>query len=117
MSSVPLATSYARSLVEAEQRQAGTDIRQAVASVSRRLRRPTGTVWNLLFRAPKHVCHDLFIALEEAAERRVEQQMRELENELAALRAARRRLDPGVVAEAEASLVRLRAALREGPEQ
>lgn len=111
VSSVALASSYARSLVEAERSNAGTDTRQSVASVARRLRRPAGTVWNLLFRAPKEVSYDLFVALEQALERKIERQIADLENELLALRASRRRLPPGTLAEAEGSLARLKASL------
>ena len=114
MSSVPFASAYARQLVDDEKRAFGLSTRAAVKSVARRLRRPSGTVWNLLFRAPKEISHDLFVALEEAVERRIVRQMEELQDELAAIRAGRRRVSPGVLAEAEASLARLRANLREG---
>lgn len=113
MSTVPLASSYARRLVEHEQRQAGTNMRDAAKAVARRLKRPPGAVWNLLFRAPKSVCHDLYLSLEAAVERKIEREIGDLEHELAQLKAGRRRLGPGVVEEAEASLARLRAALRE----
>lgn len=111
MSTVPLASAWTRQLVEAERHSAGTDIRQAVATVARRLRRPPGTLWNLLFRVPKDVSHDLFMALQRAVELKIERQIKELEHELAAIRAAHRRVDPRVLAEAEESLARLKAAL------
>lgn len=116
MSTVPVASSYARQLVEAEQRVVGGNIKAAIRSVARKLKRPAGTVWNLLFRVPKEVSADLFFALEEAVERKVERQIQDLTNELHAIKASRRRLRPGVVEEVEASIASLRAALREDGE-
>ncbi|MGA0595637.1 hypothetical protein [Enterovirga sp. CN4-39] len=113
MSTVPVASSYARQLVEAEQRVVGGNIKAAIKSVARKLKRPAGTVWNLLFRVPKEVSADLFFALEEAVERKVERQIKDLENELAAIRASRRRLNPRVVEDIETTIEGLRKALRE----
>ena len=113
MSTVPLASSWARQLVEAEQRRAGTGVKGAIQAVARRLRHPPGTVWGLLYRLPKAVSGDMLNALQDAVEAKLLRDIGELENELAAVRAGARRHSPGMVEEAERSLARLRAALRE----
>lgn len=111
VSTVPLASSYARKLVQHEQRSSGADTKAAIAAVARRLRRPSGSIWSLLFRPPKDVAAGLFLALEAAVESALVRNIKELEDELAAVRKGARRLDPRMVEEAEASLARLKKAL------
>lgn len=112
MSTVPLASSYARKLVDEERRASGTDVKLAISAVARRMKRPAGAIWSLLFRPPKDVPAALFLSLSAAVERQIISDIGRLENELAAVRSGARCLAPGALAEAEASLARLKKVLR-----
>jgi hypothetical protein len=113
MSSVSVASGYARRLVEAEARRTGRSVKQAIPAVARHIKAPVGCVWGLLFRAPKQISFDLFICLEEAVARDLRRQIGALEDELVAVTSrADRPLSLCAVAEIEADLARLREAVR-----
>ena len=114
MDGVTVASGYARRLVEGEARRSGLGIKDAVQPVARRLRASHGSVWGLLFRVPKDISKTLFDRLEAAVEREVIRDMGALENELAAIRASSGGSRTRTLAEAEASLARLKAALGGG---
>lgn len=111
MDSVSIASGYARRLVEAEARRAGGSVKQAIPVIARRIKASSGCVWGLLFRQPKQVSFDLFSSLEAAVVRDLREQIGALENELAFLVGRSASLDLRAVAEIEADLARLRAAV------
>lgn len=112
MSTVALASGYARRLVEAEARRAGLSVKQAIPVIARRIKAPAGCVWGLLFRQPKQVSFDLFVCLEEAVVRDLQRQIGALENELALLVSKPAPLDLRAVAEIETDIARLRKTVR-----
>lgn len=116
MSTVSVASSFARRLVEAEARRCGIPINSAARIVASRLKYPTNAVWSLLFKAPKRVNADLLFALEAAVVREIEREMGRLAHELETLRRGVGRVDPGTIAEVEAGLAALRSKL-EGADQ
>lgn len=111
MTAVATASHYARRLVEGEARATGQPIKEVARHVAARLRQPYGSIWALLFRAPKTVSGDLLIALQEAAERQVKLEIEALQNELLAVRLGAVRRDARALAEIEAGLAGLRARL------
>lgn len=113
MTSVSIATAHARRLVELETRRSGSTTKAAIRSVATRLREPPGSVWSLLYRAPKRISADLFHALEAAVEREIRREIGAHENELATLKSGCGRLDPRKIAEVEAGLARLKSSLRQ----
>jgi ribosomal protein L29 len=113
MSTVALASGYARRLVENEARRTGEPLKVALNPVARRVRAAPATIWSLLFRPPKRVSADLLAALEAAMEHELNAEIRALQNELAALRATAHRPNPRKIAEVEEGLARLRAVLRD----
>lgn len=113
MSSVALASGYARRLVENEAKRAGLSVKQTIPVVARQIKAPVGAVWGLLFRVPKQISFDLFVSLEEAVARDLRKQIGALENELAAFNSRpRTSLNLGQVEEIEADIARLRDAVR-----
>jgi len=113
MSTVALASGYARRLVESEARRTGEPIKVALAPVARRLRAAPATLWSLLFRPPKQVSADLLAALEAAMEHELNAEIRTLQNELATLRAKALGSHHRKIAEVQEGIARLRAALRD----
>jgi hypothetical protein len=112
MSSVSIASGYARRLVEAEAKRQRVSVKQAIPAVARHIKVPVGCVWGLLFRVPKQVSFDLFASLEEAVARDLRKQIGALENELVSITSRPgRALTPSAVSEIEADLARLRAAV------
>lgn len=113
-----LAIQNARHLIKEEQERSGAPINKAIKNVAGRLRKSPTKLWALLFRPPKVVCGDLFLALEAAVDRSIERQIRELEHELAVRRARAgkaRRADPAALAEVDEGIARLKAVLRGEP--
>ncbi len=112
MTTVVMASKYARRLVETEARQTGQPIKEVAAHVATRLRQPYGSIWGLLFRAPKTVSAELLVALQEAVEKQVRLEIQALENELLAVRLGALRRDAGALEEIEAGIAGLKARLR-----
>lgn len=112
VTTVVIASGYARRLVEAEARRSREPLKVALNPVARRLKAAPGALWSLLFRPPKQISADLFAALEAALEGEIQREIRALEHELATLRATSRRSDRGTLEEVEAGIARLKAALR-----
>jgi hypothetical protein len=113
MSTVALASGYARRLVEGEASRTGQPIKAALKPVSRRVRATPSTLWSLLFRPPKQISADLLAALAGAMEAELSAEIRRLQNELGALQTAMHRFDPRKIAEVEAGIARLRAVLHD----
>lgn len=114
MTTVAMAKAYARRIVESEARSSGQPIKEVAKSVAARLRQPYGSIWGLLFRAPKTVSAELLVALQDAVERQVRLEIQALENELLAVRLGALRRDEGALEEIEEGIARLKARLR-GP--
>lgn len=112
MTMVLTARAYARRIVEGEARATGQPIKEVAKHVATRLRQPHGSIWALLFRAPKTVSADLMVALQEAVEKQVRQEIQALENELLAVRLGAIRRDAAALAEIEEGIAGLRARLR-----
>lgn len=112
MTTVTTASLYARRLVEGEARATGEPIKEVAKQVATRLRQPYGSIWGLLFRAPKTVSAELLVALQEAVEKQVRLEIAALENELLAVRLGALRRDEGALQEIEAGIAGLRAKLR-----
>lgn len=116
MTMVLTARAYARRIVEGEARATGQPIKEAAKHVAARLRQPHGSIWALLFRAPKSVSAELVVALQEAVEKQVRQEIQALENELLAVRLGTLRRDASALAEIEKGIAGLRAKLRAADE-
>lgn len=116
MTTVATAQGYARCLVEAESRVTGQPLKEVARDVACRLRQPYGSIWGLLFRAPKTVSAELLVALQEAVDRQVRLEIAALENELLAVRLGALRRDAGALEEIEAGLAGLRAKLASAKE-
>ncbi|CAO4179006.1 KfrA N-terminal DNA-binding domain-containing protein [Methylorubrum populi] len=112
MSAVPLCKAYARRLVDAEARNTGRPVKDCIRAVARRLREPHGSILALLYRDPKDVRSRLVRALAEEVERTVRGEIASLENELLAVRLGAARRSEDELAEIEADLAGLKARLR-----
>lgn len=111
MTTVVMASRYARRLVENEARATGQPMKEVAKHVAARLRQPYGSIWGLLFRSPKTVSAELLVALQEAVEKQVRLEIQALENELLAVRLGTLRRDAGALEEIEAGIEGLRARL------
>ncbi|GJE45463.1 hypothetical protein [Methylobacterium soli] len=111
MTTVATASRYARRLVEVEARTTGQPVKEVAKHVAARLRQPYGSIWGLLFRAPKTVSAELLVALQEAVERQVRLEIQALENELLAVRLGALRRDDRALEEIEAGIAGLKARL------
>ncbi|QDI81670.1 hypothetical protein E8E01_15060 [Methylorubrum populi] len=78
MPTVTVAASYTRRLVESRARETGASVKDAARDVAAHLRQPYGSIWGLLFRAPKTVSAELLVALQEAVERQVRREINAL---------------------------------------
>jgi hypothetical protein len=112
MPTVTVAASYTRRLVESRARETGASVKDAARDVAAHLRQPYGSIWGLLFRAPKTVSAELLVALQEAVERQVRREINALENELLAVRLGSLRRDDRALEEIEAGIAGLKARLR-----
>lgn len=112
MPTVTVAASYTRRLVESRARETGASVKDAARDVAAHLRQPYGSIWGLLFRAPKTVSAELLVALQEAVERQVRREINALENELLAVRLGSIRRDDRALEEIEAGIAGLKARLR-----
>lgn len=112
MPTVTVAASYTRRLVEGRVRETGASVKDAARDVAAYLRQPYGSIWGLLFRAPKTVSAELLVALQEAVERQVRREINALENELLAVRLGALRRDARALEEIEAGIAGLKARLR-----
>lgn len=111
MTTVSTASHYTRRLVESRARETGASVKGAARDVAAHLRQPYGSIWGLLFRAPKTVSAELLVALQEAVERQVRREINALENELLAVRLGSLRRDDRALEEIEAGIAGLRARL------
>lgn len=111
MTTVATASHYARRLCEVQSRQTGQPIKEVARDVARRLRQPYGSIWGLLFRAPKMVSAELLLSLQEAVERQVQLEIQALENELLAVRLGALRRDARALEEIEAGIAGLKARI------
>lgn len=116
MTMVSTASFYARRLVETESRVTGRPMKEVTGHIATRLRQPYGSIWGLLFRSPKSVSAELLVALQEAVEKQVRQEIQALENELLAVRLGAIRRDASDLEEIETDISRLRARLRSAVE-
>lgn len=112
MPTVTVAASYTRRLVESRARETGASVKDAARDVAAHLRQPYGSIWGLLFRAPKTVSAELLVALQEAVERQVRREINALENELLAVRLGSLRRDDRALEEIETGIAGLKARLR-----
>jgi alkylhydroperoxidase family enzyme len=112
MSFVADASGFARRLCEAEAERSGLSMREAAATVARRLRCSTNAIAALLYQPPKSVCADLFASLQAAVETQIEREIEALENELLRLRAGRIRRSPIEISEMAADLARLKSRMQ-----
>lgn len=112
MPTVTAATGYTRRLVESRARETGASVKDAARDVAAHLRQPYGSIWGLLFRAPKTVSAELLVALQEAVEKQVRREINALENELLAVRLGSLRRDDRALEEIEAGIAGLKARLR-----
>ncbi|KQP53059.1 hypothetical protein [Methylobacterium sp. Leaf106] len=112
MTTVTIASTYARRLVESEARVTGQPIKEVAKHVAARLRQPHGSIWGLLFRSPKTVSAELLVVLQEAVEKQVRLEIQALENELLAVRLGALRRDVGALEEIEAGIAGLKSRLR-----
>ena len=117
MPTVTVAASYTRRLVESRARETGASVKDAARDVAAHLRQPYGSIWGLLFRAPKTVSAELLVALQEAVERQVRREINALENELLAVRLGSLRRDDRALEEIEAGIAGLKARLRPAASQ
>lgn len=111
MPTVAAASRYTRRLVESRARETGAPVKEAARDVAARLRQPYGSIWGLMFRAPKTVSAELLVALQEAVEKQVRREISALENELLAVRLGALRRDDRALEEIEAGIAGLRARL------
>lgn len=112
MPTVSVAANYTRRLVESRARETGASVKDAARDVAAHLRQPYGSIWGLLFRAPKTVSAELLVALQEAVEKQVRREINALENELLAVRLGSLRRDDRALEEIEAGIAGLKARLR-----
>ena len=112
MPTVTVASRYTRRLVESHARETGAPIKDAARDVAARLRQPYGSIWGLMFRAPKTVSAELLVALQEAVEKQVRREINALENELLAVRLGAIRRDARALEEIEEGIAGLRARLQ-----
>ena len=112
MTTVSTASQYTRRLVESRARETGASVKDAARDVAAHLRQPYGSIWGLLFRAPKTVSAELLVSLQEAVERQVRREINALENELLAVRLGSLRRDDRALEEIEAGIAGLKARLR-----
>lgn len=117
MTTVATASLYARRIVEGRSRQTGQPLKEVARDVARQLRQPYGSIWGLLFRAPKAVSAELLLALQEAVDRQVRLEIEALENELMAVRLGALRRDARALEEIEAGITGLRAKLASAKER
>lgn len=111
MPTVTVAARHTRRLVEGRARETGAPLKEAARDVAARLRQPYGSIWGLMFRAPKTVSAELLVALQEAVEKQVRREIQALENELLAVRLGALRRDDRALEEIEAGIAGLRARL------
>ncbi len=112
MPTVAAAAGYTRRLVEGRVRETGASMKDAARDVAAHLRQPYGSIWGLLFRAPKTVSAELLVALQEAVEKQVRREIQSLENELLAVRLGALRRDARALEEIEAGIAGLKERLR-----
>ena len=112
MTTVATASAYARRIVESEARISGQPVKEVARHVANRLRQPYGSIWGLLFRAPKTVSAEVLVALQEAVEKQARLEIQALENELLAVRLGSLRRDARALEEIEEGIAGLRTRLR-----
>ncbi|MBB2964921.1 hypothetical protein [Methylobacterium sp. R2-1] len=102
------ASSAVRSSATARRSRA---VKDCIRAVARRLREPHGSILALLYRDPKDVRSRLVQALADEVERTVRGEIASLENELLAVRLGAARRTENELAEIEADLAGLKARL------
>ena len=110
-----VAKKYARRLFELEQERSGGTAEQCAAAVARRVGVTHGKIWALLYRAPKSIDADTYVALADAVKAELLRRLEDLQNQLIAIRASRaeREAKAANIQFVEEGIARLRATLRE----
>lgn len=109
------ASAWARRLVSAEAARSGSTIRTAAATIGRRIKSSASSILALIYEPPKDVGAKLYEALREAVEREIKNEIKALENEMAAVLRGRLGGGHGEVEEIMASLAALHAQLKDRP--
>jgi hypothetical protein len=112
MSSVAVAGTYARRLVETEARRSSTRLKDAIPIVARRLRTSRNSVYSLIFQPPKKIDLDLYIALEDAVVGDLAREIGALEHEMSRIASGQIRRTSAEVFEVEEGLADLKARLK-----